>query len=430
MKYSAYNSLIPINIQHSLLYNALSDKFLILKGDQKDKYHTYDTNEIQAEIGDSFRQRLIREGFLVETGTNETDVLRQKSALIDADESSYMLILNPTLDCNFKCWYCYENHISQSVMSAEILTALKQHITHVLDRKEIKNFSLSFFGGEPLLPFEENVLPIVDFTQTLCNKKGVKLHISFTTNGYLLTEKRLEQLKKYDLYAFQITLDGSREAHDKVRKTHSGEGSYDTILAHVHLLLAHHILVTLRINFTARNLDTCATIAEDLAYLTEKEKSYLTISLQHVWQDRKNDTDNQVRTLKKIFRNYGLRAEVPLPDLVREPCYADKRNECVINYNGDVFKCTARDFKPEKRYGHLQSDGTIAWEGDLHERHMHTAFANDTCLNCRIAPLCKGGCAQTRMDYEGKEGYCLYDHDEKAKDKVILDRFEELFMNK
>lgn len=430
MKYSAYNSLIPINSQHSLLYNALSDKFLILKGELKEKYLALETIETQPEGNDSFYQRLIQESFLVEAATDEARLLRQKAAQIDADDTSYMLIINPTLDCNFKCWYCYENHISPSMMSAETLTALKRHIAGVVNRKEIKHFSLSFFGGEPLLPFEENVLPLIDFTQNLCNEKGVQLHISFTTNGYLLTEKRIEQLKNYDIYAFQITLDGSREAHNKVRKTCHGDGSYDTILAHVGMLLGHRLLVTLRINFTANNIDSCAAIAKDLNSLSEEEKNYLTISLQHVWQDRKNDTDNQVRTLKKIFRRHGLRATVPLPDLVRDTCYADKRNECVVNYNGDVFKCTARDFKPEKRYGYLQPDGTIAWEGDRHERHLRTAFANDTCLNCRIAPLCKGGCAQTRMDYEGKGDYCLYDHDEKAKDKVILDRFEELFMNK
>lgn len=430
MKHSVYNSLIPVNSRHSLLYNAFSDKFLILKDTQEDKYRSYESKEPVPATSDPFYQRLLQEGFLVDTKTDEANLLREKAALIDADATSYMLVLNPTLDCNFKCWYCYENHISESVMSADVLNALQKHITRIVERKEIKNLFLSFFGGEPLLPFEENVLPLIDFAQKLCNEKEVELHISFTTNGYLLTEERIAQLEKYPLYSFQITLDGGRDAHNKVRKTRSGEGSYDTILTHVRLLLAHHILVTLRINFTARNIDTCSSIAEDLATLPDEEKAYLTVSLQHVWQDRKQEVANEVRTLKKTFSHHGLRATTPVPNQVAQPCYADKLNECVVNYNGDVFKCTARDFKPEKRYGRLEPDGTITWEGDRHERHMHTAFASDTCANCRIAPLCKGGCAQTRMDFEGKTAYCLYDHDERLKDKVILDRFEELFLNK
>lgn len=430
MKYSVYNSLIQINQQHSLLYNALSDKFLILKNNLTDKYKAFEKNQTSAKTTDSFYQRMEKEGFLVEDEKNESSILREKAARIDSDNSTYILILNPTLDCNFKCWYCYENHISQSVMTPAILDSLYQHIALVLKREEIKTFVLSFFGGEPLLAFEQNVLPLIDYTQALCNKKGIQLQIGFTSNGYLLSEERIKQLEKYALSSFQITLDGDREAHNKVRKTRDGNGSYDTIMKHVRLLLEHHIHVTLRINFTALNIKACASIAEDLSSLSEEGKPYLSIDLQHVWQDRKNNTDKEVRALKKTFVSYGFHALTALPDHVTEPCYADKLNECVVNYNGDVFKCTARDFKPEKRYGRLEPNGTITWEGDRHERHMHTAFASDTCANCRIAPLCKGGCAQTRMDFEGKTAYCLYDHDEQLKDKVILDRFEELFLNK
>lgn len=430
MKYSIYNSFIILNAQHSLLYNALSDKFLILNADLVNKYQSFEIKEISVHTTDSFYQRLIQEKFLVEAEKNETDLLREMTARIDNDTSTYTLIVNPTLDCNFKCWYCYEHHIPQSIMHKEVLIALKKHIGNMLERKEIKTIALSFFGGEPLLAFEENVIPLINYTQSLCQERGIQLQISFTTNGYLLTDERIKKLEKYPLSYFQITLDGNRDTHNKVRKTPDGNGSYDVIQTHVRRLLERHIHVTLRINYTAQNIKGCTSIADDLSTINDNEKPYLTINLQQVWQDHKNNVDNEVRTLKKIFHSYGLRATVSLPDHVRAACYADKRNGCVINYNGDVFKCTARDFKPQKRYGSLQADGTIAWEGDIRERHMHTAFANETCLNCRIAPLCKGGCAQTRMDYEGKKNYCLYDQNEKAKDKVILDRFEELFLNK
>lgn len=429
MKYSIYNSFIHINAQHSLLYNAMSDKFLILTSDLADKYRTSGIKEIPTDTNDLFYQRLIQEKFLVETEKNESDLLKEITWRTDNDDSIYILTINPTLDCNFKCWYCYENHIPQSVMNEDMLSALRKHIKDMLEQKEIRIFVLSFFGGEPLLAFEENVKPLIDYTQNLCMEKGIQLRISFTTNGYLLTRERIEQLENYPISSFQITLDGDRKTHDKVRKTREGNGSYNIIQAHVRLLLERHIQVTLRINYTAHNIKACAAIAEDLSTINDNEKPYLHIDLQHVWQDSENNIDKEVRALKKIFYNYGLRARVPLSDHVRVPCYADKRNECVINYNGDVFKCTARDFTPENRYGHLQADGTIIWEGDRHERHMHTAFTSNTCATCRIAPLCKGGCAQTRMDYEGQTDYCLYNHDEQLKDKVILDRFEELFLN-
>ena len=43
---------------------------------------------------------------------------------VDNDDSTFELIINPTLDCNFHCWYCYENHLKGSKMDEGIVSAI------------------------------------------------------------------------------------------------------------------------------------------------------------------------------------------------------------------------------------------------------------------------------------------------------------------
>jgi uncharacterized protein len=40
-------------------------------------------------------------------------------------------------------------------------------------------------------------------------------------------------------------------------------------------------------------------------------------------------------------------------------------------------------------------------------------------------PLCGGGCSQHALEHEGID-YCVYDFDEEAKTKKIVDRFNKM----
>ncbi len=46
----------------------------------------------------------------------------------------------------------------------------------------------------------------------------------------------------------------------------------------------------------------------------------------------------------------------------RNSCYADKINQMTVNYDGGVYKCTARDFNEKNRLGQLCDDGTVLWD--------------------------------------------------------------------
>ena len=51
------------------------------------------------------------------------------------------------------------------------------------------------------------------------------------------------------------------------------------------------------------------------------------------------------------------------PTLFGDFCYGDKPNSIVVNFNGDLYKCTAVDFfNTPPRDGYISSDGSLHWE--------------------------------------------------------------------
>ncbi len=106
-------------------------------------------------------------------------------------------------------------------------------------------------------------------------------------------------------------------------------------------------------------------------------------------------------------------------------CYADKVNSAVINYNGDVYKCTARDFLKDQREGFINEEGKLVWENGNLERRMSSKFQNPPCLRCKILPICNGGCSQHALENSGK-AYCVFDGIELEKDKVVESKINEI----
>ena len=111
----------------------------------------------------------------------------------------------------------------------------------------------------------------------------------------------------------------------------------------------------------------------------------------------------------------------------RQLCYADKRAQCVVNFNGDIYKCTAIDFQNVQRDGFLSDDGKLIWENNSLERRMQSKTKNERCKSCRVLPLCHGGCSARAL--EAEDGYCLYPSEDE-KDQMVINRLEYILTMK
>lgn len=149
------------------------------------------------------------------------------------------------------------------------------------------------------------------------------------------------------------------------------------------------------------------------------------MKFEHVWQDggTRSAVQPYLVQVRDAFKADGYR--VGTDDIhYRHVCYADTPQHLVINYNGDIFKCTARDFVSAQREGVLHDDGSVELN-DVYERRMRLRYVNPACLACKILPICNGGCSQSKME-AAKQTECYRGMSEADKDAYIKARVEEI----
>lgn len=420
MKKSIYNHLSFIDGTW-VLYNAYSDEVGILADEVKKMYEDKTLDEIKTAHPE-FYKFLQEKGFSVPSLEVESEKCIKKWEKEDEDPSSFSLTINPTLDCNMRCWYCYENHQKKRTMSTEISERIFKFISKKMAETNLKEFDLSFFGGEPLIRYRSIVQPLTEHACKLAELHQKKMSIGFTTNGYLLTSTVADYLSSLNVpLHFQITLDGNEKSHDKIRHTINGSGSYAQILDNCKQVLLNPLAsITLRCNYTAENAVTFMDLVSDLEERGITPSSSLHIDFQRVWQDKGNndEIERQIESVQQVLRKKGFStSDIQAQEKYR--CYAERSNHIVVNYDGGLFHCTARDFTPENSEGTICDDGTLL----LNEKsavRKKVKWGNTTCMECRIYPLCNGLCSQQKVEHIGASG-CIAGYTEEDK-KLIFEK--------
>lgn len=333
-------------------------------------------------------QRLLEGEFVINKSIDELNLIQEKRKKEIADTSLYHIIINPTLDCNLSCWYCYENRVPNSTMTNEIVEAIKKHIVLHYERVPYKTLKLSFFGGEPFLGFN-TIKKIVSFASDYCEEKVFELLLDFTTNGTLCTKSTLEFLSSYKCL-FQITLDGDKEQHNKIKHTHCK--SIDTFSLTIKNIrdIQRYIKdsrVAIRINYDKDTLLSFNSILNELLTLDRKRTKVI---LKKIWQvDSKDISREQLDgVMQLLFENKFVVDYYSQGGI----CFADRKNQAVFNYDGYVFKCTTIDrFDEDNSLGVLeQTTGNILWKTE--KMQYLEDFTPQECKECVMYPTCGGPC--------------------------------------
>jgi uncharacterized protein len=135
-----------------------------------------------------------------------------------------------THDCNLACTYCYTGEKFRRAMDDETARAGLDFAF-----KGFGDVDLGFFGGEPLLRFEQ-LVSLATMARVRASQEGRALRLSVTTNGTLLTPERVAVLRALDVQ-ITLSLDGVREAHDATRPMRGGRSSFDAVVRGARALL-------------------------------------------------------------------------------------------------------------------------------------------------------------------------------------------------
>ena len=414
MKQSKYNCILQDNTG-MVIYNAATDQLVALTPQLANIFNEGKAapEKIKAQHAELY-DHLLQKGIFVCDEADETETYIRKREEYERSSGEYTITINPTLACNMSCWYCYESHKNMPAMSADVKQSVLLLIDKLLADNKLKKLNLSFFGGEPLLYFDKVVVDIINHAKMQCKAFDAKLSIHFTTNAYLLTDNVLKQLEGLDA-SFQITIDGGKQVHDSVRKTKGGEPTYARIVEHIHQTLSRGFSVGVRFNYTAKSIPSFIDVVKDFSHLQQEQKQLVNFTFQRVWQDNEGDAsqvEQQVEHIERAFEQAGLFVNNAKSYSV---------NTAVVNYNGDLFKCTARDFAPKSKEGTLAADGTLRWNERLRKR-MSIRHGSDTCLQCRIYPICHGGCSQMKLEAPDGISSCPKGYDDDKIQEIMEGR--------
>lgn len=158
---------------------------------------------------------LVENKMLIDDEVEELDIIRYRNKVDTFYNRNFNLTLLPSLDCNLRCWYCYEDHIRNSRMGKDVQKSIILLVKNKIHNKEIDSLSLDFYGGEPLLDFYDIAYPVSKSLKSLCEESNIPFTTFFTTNGSLIDDDIIDKLAELNP-SFQITLDGYKEKHNKI----------------------------------------------------------------------------------------------------------------------------------------------------------------------------------------------------------------------
>lgn len=379
------------------IFHQMSKALLQIDDDLRNALRHEPVNGIPADI-----QLVLKEkGFLTDGVTDESIPIKYANIVNRFNSEHLRVTILPTLSCNFRCWYCYESH-KPSFLRQEDMRAVLTFIKKEAVRKHIKEIMLDWFGGEPMICFDNIIYPLSMEVKEWAEANAVGFSNMITTNGSLIDIERIRKIERISLRQFQITLDGGRQFHNRTRFSASITDSYGLTVKNIHDLCRNisNASLELRINYTPQNIDSAFSILDSFDNDIRKN---ITISPHIVWQEAGSIRSLSDKTEKLRREALDKGYNIAEQDMSRRcvSCYTENMEQFVINHDLCVYKCTARDFDKKYSIGKIGKDGTFRPNG-LYYRYYTTPspFMREKCLECGLLPSClySASCLQKRIE--------------------------------
>lgn len=289
-------------------------------------------------------------------------------------------------------------------MPPHVVEGTKRGIENALrGENKLAQLNISWFGGEPCLALDV-VDDISQYAQKLCKKDGVRYIASMTTNGYFLKEATLVRLLANGVTHFQVTLDGTKETHNKSRMLRGKQGTFDVIYRN--LLSAadsnHRVSFTIRVNVSQENysgvVELISLLAPDFA-----EDSRFSLDFHSVGQWGGPNDENlpvfaedrghaAINTLIEIARAAGFDNKPSKRTLCSHGsvCYAGKRNSLVVGSDGTLYKCTVAFTDKRNKVGLVDRQKGFVTSPRKIAPWIKGSENSTKCKSCSFMAACRG----------------------------------------
>jgi uncharacterized protein len=363
-------------------------------------------------------EEALREAGFVVSDEEEEAVLRARALATFREElakTPTQLLVVPTLGCNLRCTYCYQELFepeAKGLVPPEAVDAFFDWVDRRHGADAVRPY-LTLFGGEPLVDSPLHRDRVVRYLE---GARARGLRVAAVTNGYDL-EAFVPLLASGPVKEVQVTVDGPREVHDARRPHASGAGSFDRVLRGVEALVAAKVPVNLRVVVDRGNLSALPGLAElagergwldlpESRFRTQIGRNYELFGCAS--RQRASDLYGRLELWAEFAalagrhpsvarfhrpRFHGIRhlaetGEFPVASF--DACPATKK-EWAFAADGSVYGCTATVGNPAYRLGSywpqpfLEDAAVARWRD-------RSVLSIPGCQGCELGPVCGGGC--------------------------------------
>lgn len=422
MKISKYTFLFDHANKEYYTYNTLSNALIEIDETSYSELREHDNGtDLPEERFDKELWAALCDNNIL-TDNDDDDYLKYKAYItrLRSQRESMHLTLAPTMDCCFRCFYCFEKYKEKKYMTPEVMDAIIQYVASCRDLKHIK---ITWFGGEPLMAVPQ----IEAFHDKFSARWKNPVVSNIITTGYPIDEEAIRVLKKAGVSQAQITLDGMQETHNKVKYLPSGENVFEKVMDNIELLndSAPEINIVIRVNLTRENASEYTRLLKFCLTRFHGRKN-IGISPAFVL-DRGASNCNDCGSKSKLFK-HKERSEFILElagqgmdsPYIRypEPFFNECaiRNDTAISFDpeGYAYKCWEVIGNKEYAIGKLNADGYLTnINPKTLNRQLYGADPIDdpVCSQCEYLPVCNGGCPIQRIENKFENGHnncCTY----------------------
>lgn len=362
-------------------------------------------------------------------------MLEQNNYIIDT------VILKVVAPCNLNCSYCYEYNMGDDSwkfkpkrISHDMIELICNEIQRYINSNNLKNFSVTLHGGEPLMLSEKN---LENLLFRISKIKVDNLKIGMQTNATLANINKIKILNNYKVN-IGVSVDGNEKAN-KYRVDLKGNSAHERIVKGIELIKkeANYFSGFLSVvNLNTEPSDVLDFLSQYDPYQIDLLQPFANYNNPPIpsktkykfgdWMIKAFTYWNENKRLSKIKIRYF---EDAIFSIIKNESRSDwfglKPPGYVIlatdgNYEGlDTLKVADKSVRvTEKNVINSSIDDFIVSEASK-IRLGGLSMLPDDCKNCQIKKWCSGGYLPTRFSsengYNNRSYYCsdlknLFDH--------------------
>lgn len=420
-----------------LLFSTKSAEWIYLN---REEYEYIRRNDIDADL--NIVKDLIKKQMLVEDSLDERAELfneRKNNRQLYNDRPVTNYVITPTMDCNARCYYCYEHTSCQEIHYDNMSNETAERIAEFIIKSSSGTpFTIHWYGGEPLLKYD-----VIDRISTILNEKHMTYISNITTNGYFIDQTVIKRMKEnWHIHLIKITVDDIGEKYNIIKnyKEPCVANPFEHVMSNIRNALKAGLKVRLRTNYNPldigqiekmhaylqdyfenspyihfhftpidANSKTIPALA-DLSVLKEEHPFFKAMEYEQGYKiEEKSELNTEIEEeLSKLFTPWcNMRSKLEHDEVskilceyylypVPFNCLGVCDNSLAIDSRGDIYICHK-----------LLGLGTESSCGNvitgIEKNEIYSYYQNieveQECDECVLLPVCGGGCKYRRKNY-------------------------------